>query len=132
MSSTIVELAAAWIIIGRLVGKLISLSREDRRRRIEKAAVTAEYNDLVNAEYSVDETLPERDYQRQRALHRERQSQLLMRYPQYLIPSPDSHRYLKDAEEVDKADRLTWKEWLLYVGIGLMGILLGEMTRGCF
>ncbi len=132
MSSTVVEFAAC-IFIGRVVGKLILSSRQHRRQRIEKAAVIAEYNDLVSAEYSMDKALSERDYQRQRVLHHERQSQLLMRYPQYLIPSPDLHRYVKDAEEADKADMLDlWKEYLLYGGIVLIVILLSKMIRGCF
>jgi hypothetical protein len=97
MTSNVVELAA-WIIVGKAVGQLILQNRNARRQRIEKAAVTAEYNDTIDAEYSVDETLSERDYQRQRARHRERQSRLLMRYPQHLIPSPDWHRYFKQAE----------------------------------
>jgi hypothetical protein len=91
---------AAWIIIGKATGQLLHQWRNDRRQGLEKAAVTAEHDEAVMAEYEVDEALPERDCERQRERKRERQHRLLMRYPQHLIASP-VWRYFKEAKDVD-------------------------------
>jgi hypothetical protein len=88
---------AAWIIFGKTADQLLFQWRNDRRQRLEKAAVTAEYDEAVIAEYEVDEALPARERVRQCERKRERQRQLLMRYPQHLIASP-AWRYFKEAK----------------------------------
>jgi hypothetical protein len=137
MLSGVVEVAA-WIIVAKAVSQWIMLIRNDRRQRIEKRAVIAEYDELARAEYKyeTDKTLTESGRERMLGQQRERQRLLQMRYPQYLIPSPDS-QYVSKAIKADneRADRVTWKDRRLtlyvFLVVGLL-LFLGMVTFAHF
>jgi hypothetical protein len=91
---------AAWIIVGKTAGEFFLHWQKNQHEKLEKAAVVAEYDASVDAEYSVDETLARGEREMQLRRHRDRQQRLLMRYPQHLIPAPQ-FRYFKAAREAD-------------------------------
>jgi len=74
---------AAWIIIGAALGKLLTIWGQ-RQRRFEDVAATYEYNDPATSE--------------------RRRQELLIRYPQTLIPGPGAE-YREKAYRNSKSER---------------------------
>jgi hypothetical protein len=118
---------AAWIILSKAVVRIIVSNRNDRNQRIEKGSVIAEVDELARAEYRVksDRTLSETDRDGMLERQRERQRELLLRYPQYLVPSPGPE-YLSKAIKADndRSDKWTWKEARTFLyGVLVFGLL---------
>ena len=98
--------------------------------------MTAEYQDTISAEYSIDEGQAEWQQTRERERHRERRRQLLMRYPQMLV-YPPAGKYFAQAEEEDRAknppfrERLKtdWKWWLYSVVLFLVVYTLAQVVK---
>jgi hypothetical protein len=126
MQFDIVEIAA-WIIVWKSVLRGITRINGERNQRLEKGAVIAEYEELGRAEYSVesDQTLSERDRARKLARQRERQMELQLRYPQYLVAPPASE-YRSKAWKADR-DESEWNRkeaWgLLWPAIALVTLI---------
>jgi hypothetical protein len=96
MNAQIVELAA-WIIVGKFCFDAFvpdwKKRKDDRRRSLEAEAVHAEYHDS--------------------RISTQRQNDLLLRYPQYLVSAPGS-RFMQEAidtqKRVDHGRREAWSE----------------------
>lgn len=87
--------------------------------RSEHKAAEAEYEAQRRLENQVDETEPKWMQEQKRERHRQRQHQLLMRYPQALVEPPDS-RYFRLVEQERRDGKIpfresirdSWKWWL--------------------
>ena len=129
--SNIVEFAA-WIIVWKTIFDAV----QGRRRRIECKAAKAEYEDSHTLEDKIDETQPKWMQERTRESRRERQRQLLMRYPEALVARPHS-RYYRQVEQEARDEktpfkenlRENWKWWLLSAGMALGGYMLIQLVK---
>lgn len=117
MRFDIVELAA-WIIVSQAVIRIFVRTRDDRNKRIEKASVIAEYDEISRTEHLVqsDENLSEFNRDRMLRGQRERQRELQLRYPQYLVRSPGAE-FLQKAVKVDnnRSDKWTWSQFWAFL-----------------
>ena len=119
--STIVEIAALLFLFKVMTGAV-----KAKHRRVELKAAKAEYEANRNLENEVDETIPRWMQEQRRERYRERQRQLLMRYPEAIVAGPDLP-YYRQVEQEEKEKKIpfkedfreNWKWWLLSVGMFL-------------
>ncbi len=127
--SHIVEVAA-WLIVWKTIFEAV----QGRRRHIEHKAAKAEYEDSHRLEDEVDHTLPKWMQEQRREQHRERQRQLLVRYPEAFVAQPAS-RYYRQAEQEQSDEKTPFKEnlkenwWLLAAGMTLGGYMLIQLVN---
>ena len=125
MYTIIVDIAATSFLLNR-VWKWHFKRQAARTEQVEKKAVQAEYEAVVEAQYIFDESVSEKTRENRHRLSRERQQELITRYPQWTIRCPE-RKYFDQAEVAVKASEPTKKRTItnLSITLGLQLLLLG-------